>query len=240
MDAGLRKEEGSNFGRDCSQEESRLYHQRGEYGVGRLIEPKCKQCRREGLKLYLKGMRCFSDKCAIEKRNFAPGQHGKGRTKLSDYGIQLREKQKMKKFYGVLERQFRKNFHEASRMKGVTGDSLIQLMERRLDNAIYRLLWALSRAEGRQMVHHKKIFVNGVLVDIPSYLVSPGDEITVRREESTEKRIRGVIEKKKDYAIPAWLESNQEKLQAKIIRMPEEQDAGLPVEVQQIIELYSK
>jgi len=208
--------------------------------VGRLIEAKCKLCRREGIKLYLKGMRCFSAKCAIEKRNFAPGQHGKARTKLSDYGIQLREKQKMKKFYGVLERQFRKNFHEASRMKGVTGDSLVQLMERRLDNTVYRLLWAASRSEGRQMVRHKKVFVNGVLVDIPSFLVKQGDEITLRKEETTEKRVRVTLEKRQDHAVPGWLELNREKLVAKVVRMPEEQDAGLPVEVQQIIELYSK
>ena len=158
--------------------------------MGRQIEAKCKLCRREGIKLYLKGLRCFSAKCAIEKRNFAPGQHGKARTKLSDYGIQLREKQKMKKFYGVLERQFRKNFSEASRMKGVTGNNLVQLMERRLDNTVYRLLWVFSRAEGRQFVHHKKVLVNGVLVDVPSYLVKPGDQITLRKEESTEKRVR--------------------------------------------------
>ncbi len=208
--------------------------------MGRLIEAKCKLCRREGIKLYLKGMRCFSAKCAIEKRNFAPGQHGKARTKLSDYGIQLREKQKMKKFYGVLERQFRKNFHEASRMKGVTGDSLVQLMERRLDNTVYRLLWAASRSEGRQMVRHKKVFVNGVLVDIPSFLVKQGDEITLRKEETTEKRVRVTLEKRQDHAVPGWLELNREKLVAKVVRMPEEQDAGLPVEVQQIIELYSK
>ncbi|MBI4970361.1 MAG: 30S ribosomal protein S4 [Candidatus Omnitrophica bacterium] len=208
--------------------------------MGRQIESKCKLCRREGVKLFLKGTRCFGAKCAIEKRNFAPGQHGKARTKLSDYGVQLREKQKMKKFYSVLERQFRKNFAEASRMKGVTGNNLVQLMERRLDNTIYRLMWSLSRGEGRQMVRHKKIFVNGVLVNVPSYLVKIGDQITLRNDESTEKRVRQTLEKRQDQTVPAWLEMNAEKLIGKIVRVPEESEAGLPVEVQQIIELYSK
>lgn len=208
--------------------------------MGRQIEAKCKMCRREGVKLYLKGMRCFSAKCAIEKRNFPPGQHGKGRTKLSDYGIQLREKQKMKKFYSVLERQFRKNFKEATRMKGVTGNNLVQLMERRLDNTVFRLFFAASRGEARQMVRHKKIFVNNVLVNIPSYLVKTGDEITLRKEESTEKRVRETFEKRQDQELPTWLELNKEKLVGKVTRVPEESEAGLPVEVQQIIELYSK
>ena len=208
--------------------------------MGRQIEAKCKMCRREGVKLYLKGMRCFSAKCAIEKRNFPPGQHGKGRSKLSDYGIQLREKQKMKKFYSILERQFRKNFKEATRMKGVTGNNLVQLMERRLDNTVFRLFFALSRGEARQMVRHKKIFVNNVLVNIPSYLVKTGDEITLRKEESTEKRVRETFEKRQDQDLPTWLELNKEKLIGKVTRVPEESEAGLPVEVQQIIELYSK
>jgi len=208
--------------------------------VGRQIEAKCRLCRREGIKLYLKGMRCFSAKCAIEKRNFAPGQHGKMRSKLSDYGLQLREKQKMKKFYGVLERQFRKAFYQASRMKGVTGSNLVQLMERRLDNLVYRLLWAASRGEARQMVRHRKIYVNGVLVDIPSYLVRTGDQITVRNEEGTEKRVRECLERRQDHLIPAWLELDRQKLVGKVVRLPEESEAGLPVEVQQIVELYSK
>lgn len=208
--------------------------------MGRRIEPKCRLCRREGIKLYLKGMRCFSAKCAIERRNFAPGQHGKMRSKLSDYGLQLREKQKMKKFYGVLERQFRKTFKEAARMKGVTGNNLVQLMERRLDNVVSRLLWVPSRGEARQMVRHKKILVNDLLVDIPSYLVKPGDQITLRPEEVLIKRIKENLEKRVEDIVPAWLELDRQRLTGKVMRYPEESEAGLPVQVQQIVELYSK
>ena len=208
--------------------------------MGRQIEPRCKLCRREGVKLFLKGMRCFSAKCAIEKRNFAPGQHGKSRSKLSDYGVQLREKQKMKKFYGVLEQQFRKAFREGSRMKGVTGSNLVQLMERRLDNVIYRLLWAHSRSEARQMVHHKKIFVNGTLVDIPSFPVKVGDQISLRQDEALEKRVKDTLEKHQAQTVPGWLELEKGRTSGKVTRLPEEHEAGLPVEVQQIVELYSK
>ncbi len=208
--------------------------------MGRRLEPKCRLCRREGVKLFLKGMRCYTEKCAIEKRNFAPGQHGQRRTKLSDYGIQLREKQKMKKFYGVLEKQFRNGFAEAARMKGVTGSNLVELMERRLDNVVYRLLWSLSRQEARQMVRHKKISVNGKLVDIPSFRVRVGDKVALRMNESLETRIKDVQEKRETHDLVGWLDMDKSRTSGTVIRLPEEQDAGLPVEVQQIVELYSK
>jgi len=208
--------------------------------VARRIESKCSLCRREGVKLFLKGMRCLSVKCAIEKRNFAPGQHGQRRTKVSDYGVQLREKQKMKKFYGVLERQFRNAFDKAARMKGVTGSNLVQLMERRLDNVVYRLLWSTSRDEARQIVRHKKVFVNGKILDIPSYLVKVGDVIEAREDESLQKRVKETLEKRQDHEVVSWLEVETAGKKGKIARFPEEQDAGLPVEVQQIVELFSK
>ena len=208
--------------------------------MGRRIGPVCRLCRREGIKLFLKGIRCTGDKCAIERRNQPPGMHRRSRGKLSDYGVQLREKQKAKKIYGVLERQFRGFFARAAKKRGVTGETLIQLLERRLDNVVYRLLLVPSRAEARQLVGHGFVAVNGRMVNIPSFQVRPGDVIGPSREGSVRKRIQGNLEMLKDRAIPTWLELNRETLESKVLRLPEKTDAGLPVEESQIVELYSK
>lgn len=208
--------------------------------MARYIGPSCRLCRREGIKLFLKGTRCALAKCAIERRNFAPGQHGKNRAKLSDYGLQLREKQKMKRIYGLLERQFRQGFHKAAKHKGVTGENLIQIMECRLDNVAYRLNFVLSRAEARQFVHHGHVRVNGRRVDVPSFQVKPGDLIEVKKKEAVEQRVRDNIELLKDRAVPEWLALDQSSLKGTVVRRPTKSEAGLPVEESMIVELYSK
>ena len=201
---------------------------------------KCRLCRREGIKLYLKGIRCSGDKCAIERRNTVPGQHGKVRKKLSDYGLQLREKQRMKKIYGMLEKQFRLFFERAARKKGVTGENLIQFLERRLDNVVYRLLFVASRFESRQMVYHGLIKVNGRKVNIPSYIVKVGDVIEINRKGDTEKRVKDNLEMLKDRIIPEWLSLDRNALKGTIERLPAKSDANLPIEENLIVELYSK
>ena len=208
--------------------------------MGRRIGPVCRLCRREGIKLFLKGIRCTGDKCAIERRNQPPGMHPRGRGKLSDYGLQLREKQKAKKIYGILEKQFRIFFARAAKKRGVTGETLIQLLERRLDNLIYRILFVPSRAEARQLVSHGLITVNGRTVNIPSFQVRVGDVVEPRQEESLRKRIQDNLEMLKDRPLPEWLELNRETLEVKVVRLPGKVDAGLPVEESQIVELYSK
>ena len=208
--------------------------------MARLIQPVCRLCRREGIKLFLKGIRCTGDKCAIEKRNQPPGQHGRRRTKLSDYGIQMREKQKAKRIFGVLEKQFRVFFDRASRAPGATGEKLIELLERRLDNVVFRLHWASSRSEGRQLVSHRNIFVNGRVVNIPSFLVRPGDKVEVRKNEDLAKRIKGILEMLQDRSLVDWLRHDPENLAAEVLRFPTKQDAGLAVEESMIVELYSK
>ncbi len=209
--------------------------------MGRRIEPACRQCRREGIKLYLKGIRCTGDKCAVERRAYAPGMHGKGqRTKLSDFGKQLREKQKMKKIYGVLERQFRTFFDRASKKAGVTGENLIELHERRLDNVVYRLLFVTSRKAGRQLVNYGHIYVNGKLTTIPSYVVREGDSISVRPRENSQKLVQGTLEVLQDRPVPEWLALDRNRLEGKILRAPTKREAGIPVEESQIVELYSK
>ena len=200
----------------------------------------CRLCRREGIKLFLKGIRCTGDKCAIERRNQPPGMHKRSRGKLSDYGLQLREKQKAKKIYGMLERQFRSFFAKAAKMRGITGETLIQLLERRLDNTVYRLLYVSSRAEARQLVGHGSIMVNGRTVNIASFQVRTGDVIQPYSDESLKKRIQNNLEMLKDRLLPEWLELNRETLEAKVLRLPGKADAGLPVEESQIVELYSK
>ena len=208
--------------------------------MARRIEPVCRLCRREGIKLFLKGIRCTGDKCAIERRNQPPGQHGRTRPKLSDYGTQLREKQKMKRIYGLLEKQFRIFFSRAVKKRGVTGETLIQLLERRLDNVIFRLLFVPSRSEARQMVDHGLIFVNGRAVNIPSFLVRLGDVIEVRKKDATISRIKANLEMLQDRSQPEWLSLDRNMLQAKVLRLPTKADAGLPVEESLIVELYSK
>ena len=209
--------------------------------MGRRTGPVCRLCRREGIKLFLKGIRCTGDKCAIERRNYAPGMHRRGgRGKLSDYGLQLREKQKAKRIYGILERQFRTSFGKAAKKKGITGETLIQLLERRLDNVLHRALFVSSRPEARQMVSHGLVMVNGRTVNIPSFQVRAGDVIQPYREESLQKRIQNNLEMLKDRLFPEWLELNRETLEVNVLRLPEKRDAGLPLEESQIVELYSK
>ena len=209
--------------------------------MGRRIEPACRLCRREGVKLYLKGIRCTGDKCAIERRAYVPGMHGKGqRAKLSDFGRQLREKQKMKKIYGVLERQFRTFFARAARKSGVTGENLIELHERRLDNVVYRLLFVSSRRSGRQLVHYGHVFVNGRVTNVPSFTVKDGDSISIRPVERSQKIVRSTLEMLQDRPIPEWLALDKTRLEGKVLRAPTKREAALPVEESQIVELYSK
>ena len=208
--------------------------------MARRTGPVCRLCRREGMKLFLKGIRCTGDKCAIERRNQPPGMHRRTRGKLSDYGLQLREKQKAKKIYGMLERQFRSFFERASKKRGVTGETLIQLLERRLDNVVYRTLLVPSRAEARQLVTHGSVQVNGRTVNIPSFQVRSGDIVRPRQGEKLQKRIQDNLEILKDRPLPEWLELNRETLEVRVLRLPEKADAGLPVEESQIVELYSK
>jgi small subunit ribosomal protein S4 len=197
-------------------------------------------CRREGMKLFLKGERCYTEKCAIEKRNFAPGQHGKTRkSKLAGYGVQLREKQKVKRIYGVLEDQFRRYFEQAERTRGITGETLLQLLERRLDNAIYRLGFATSRAQARQFVRHGHFLVNGKKVDIPSYSLKAGDVVSVRETSREDASILHAMEEVKGRGIPEWLNLDAG-MAGKIMSMPTREQINLPVQEQLIVELYSK
>lgn len=207
--------------------------------MGRYLGPVIKLHRREGINLSLKGRRATDEK--YDRRlTQPPGQHGKNRQKLSDYGVQLREKQKLKRIYGMLERQFRVFFARAAQKRGVTGEMLIELLERRLDNTVYRLLWAGTRREARQMVGHALIFVNGRPVNIPSYQVRVGDKISVRPKEKTANRIKASLEKWKDLSVAEWLSLDTNTLEATVVRMPTKADAALPVEESLIVELYSK
>ena len=208
--------------------------------MARYKDEQCRRCRREGQKLFLKGERCYSDKCSISRRNYAPGQHGQKRAKLSEYGTQLREKQKTKAYYGVGEKQFRKYFEMASNKKGVTGENLLQILESRLDNVVYRLGFGTSRAQARQLVNHGHFDVNGVKTDIASYLVKPGDVISVREIKKDSKITKENAEVNSSKPIPEWLEKNNEKLEVKVVRLAEREDVDLPVEEHLIVELYSK
>lgn len=208
--------------------------------MARKTGAKCRLCRREGTKLYLKGIRCTGDKCAIERRNTVPGQHSRMRKKLSNYGIQLREKQKMKKVYGMLEKQFRLFFDRAARKKGVTGENLIQLLERRLDNVVYKLLLVPSRSEARQLVYHGLVCVNSQKVDIPSYIIKVGDKIEIKNVDAARKRIKENLEMLKDRVLPEWLSLDRDALVGNVDRLPTKEDANLPVEENLIVELYSK
>lgn len=209
--------------------------------MGRYLGPKCKLCRRENLKLFLKGDKCATEKCPFTKRPFAPGQRAKRQAKPSYYALQLREKQKVKRTYGLFEEQFRNIFQRAAKAKGVTGRTLLQLLESRLDNAVYRLLFAVSRNQARQLVRHGSIRVNGKRVDIPSYCVKQHDAITLGSNESLRKAIKAAVEKNaKERSIPGWLSLDREQLAAEVVRLPEKEDASLPVNEQLIVELYSK
>jgi small subunit ribosomal protein S4 len=209
--------------------------------MARYSGPVCRLCRREGMKLFLKGERCYTEKCAIEKRNFVPGQHGKTRKqKLVGYGVQLREKQKVKRIYGVLEDQFRRYFEAAERQRGITGETLLQLLERRLDNVIYRLGLATSRPQARQLVRHGHFTVNGRKVDIPSYSVRAGDTIGVRATSQKNPAIGHAIEEVKGRGIPGWLAFDAGEQTGRIVSLPTREQINLPVQEQLIVELYSK
>lgn len=208
--------------------------------MARYKDEQCRICRREGQKLFLKGSRCYTDKCSVTRRNYAPGEHGQGKKKLSEYGMQLREKQKTKYFYGVGEKQFRKYFAMAENKKGITGENLLQILESRLDNVVYRAGFGTSRAQARQLVNHGHFDVNGQKVDIPSYLVRTGDVITVREIKKDNKTIKENIEVNKARPVPEWLEKNSDKLQVKVIRLASREDVDIPVEEHLIVELYSK
>ncbi|HOJ93053.1 MAG TPA: 30S ribosomal protein S4 [Dictyoglomaceae bacterium] len=198
----------------------------------------CRLCRREGMKLFLKGTKCFSEKCPFERRSYAPGQHGKTQKKLTEYGIRLREKQEAKRIYGVLERQFRRYFEEALRGKGITGEKLLQLLESRLDNVVYRLGWALSRDQAKQIVSHGKVRVNGKRVDIPSYNVKPGDIIELSDKDLIP--VQEAISAFGDRSIPAWLELDRENFRGKVLRLPNREEIDTPVQEQLIVEFYSR
>ena len=209
--------------------------------MARYIGPVCRLCRREGMKLFLKGERCYTEKCAIEKRNVPPGQHGRSRrAKVAGYGIQLREKQKVKRTYGVLENQFRRYFEAADRQKGVTGQLLLQSLERRLDNVIYRVGFATSRAQARQLVRHGHFTVNGKKVDIPSYAVRQGDTVAVRQGSVENASIKHAMEEVKGRGIPEWLTLEVSGQSARISSLPTREQINLPVQEQLIVELYSK
>ncbi|HEY6865746.1 MAG TPA: 30S ribosomal protein S4 [Candidatus Eisenbacteria bacterium] len=204
-------------------------------------DARCRMCRRSGMKLFLKGARCFTDKCAIERRGYAPGEHGKSRrVKETNYGQQLREKQKARQIYGLLERQFRHYFSKASEAKGVTGEVLLQMLERRLDNVLYRANFTLSRSQGRQVVRHGHVKVNGRTVDIPSFLVKPGDTVEIREKSRKLALILTTIEARKGQGAPEWLDVSTDSLTAKVLSVPTRQSIPIPINEQLIVELYSK
>ena len=208
--------------------------------MARYIGPVCKLCRREGMKLFLKGERCYTDKCSFDRRPYPPGQHGQRRMKFTEYGIRLREKQKVRRIYGVLEKQFRRYFYEADRQKGVTGENLLRLLERRLDSTVYRLGFATTRAEARHTVLHRHVLVNGKSVNIPSYLVKPGDVISIREKSKNKARFQGALEFVERRGLPEWLELDKEKLSGTVKTMPNREEITLPIQEQMIVEFYSR
>lgn len=209
--------------------------------MARNLDPKCKQCRREGEKLFLKGEKCFTDKCGIEKRSYPPGQHGQRRGgRLSDYGVQLREKQKLRKIYGILEKQFRSYYAEADRLKGVTGENLLQLLESRLDNVVYRMGIGVSRSESRQLVRHNSITVNGSRVNIPSYQVKPGDQVAVAEASKNQLRVKAATEAADERGFPEWVEVDVKKLTGTFKNKPQRDDLPPTINESLIVELYSK
>jgi small subunit ribosomal protein S4 len=206
--------------------------------VARDTGPQCKQCRREGQKLFLKGERCMTEKCGVERRSYPPGEHGRGRMRQSEYRQQLREKQKARRYYQVLEKQFRSYYEKAARQPGVTGDNLLQLLERRLDNVLVRLGFAASRRQARQLIGHGHWYVNGRRVDIASYQVRPNDVISIRPDSAAADVVRQATEL--TAAVPPWLQADHDALTAKVLRLPERSEITSPVQEQLIVELYSK
>ena len=208
--------------------------------MARYTDSVCRLCRRENLKLFLKGERCYTDKCAIERRNYPPGEHGQGRPKFSEYSIQLREKQKVKRLYGLLEKQFRRTFAEANRTRGITGETLLTLLERRLDNVAYRLGFASSRAEARTLVRHGHLLVNGRKTNIPSYTVRAGDVISVKEQSRQLGRVVSAMEGVQRRGVPDWAELDREAVSGRIKTLPSRGDITMPINEKLIVELYSK
>ena len=208
--------------------------------MSRYTGPVCKECRREGKKLFLKGDRCYTGKCAFERRSYAPGQHGQSRKKNSEYGLQLRAKQQARRYYGVQEGQFHKYFIMAEKKTGVTGDNLLRICESRLDNVVYTLGWASSRAEARQLVTHAHFTVNGKKVAIPSYLLKAGDIVSIKAKSRESAKFKAVLEANASSPVPAWLDVNRESLEAKVVALPEREQINAPVEEHLIVEFYSK
>jgi small subunit ribosomal protein S4 len=208
--------------------------------MARTLGPVCRQCRREGTKLFLKGDRCYTEKCSVDRRGYPPGQHGQGRPRVSNYGAQLREKQKVKRMYGLMERQFAGTVDRATRMKGRSGENLLQLLERRLDNVVFRMGFATSRAEARQLVRHGHFEVNGRKTTIPSFLVRPGHVVTLREGSREVARIVGALETLEGRSLPGWLEIDKDSFQGIVKALPAREDITLPIEEQLIVELYSR
>ena len=208
--------------------------------MARNTEAVCRLCRREGMKLFLKGDRCFKDKCAIERRNYPPGQHGRRRSKLLGYGIQLREKQKVKRIYGLLESQFRLAFARAERRKGITGANLLEELERRLDNVVYSLGFAASRAQARQLVRHGHVSVDSRKVSIPSFRVGKGQVVSIKDKSRANEQIKASVETARARGVPAWLDLTPESFSGRVVELPKREDIKLPIQEQLIVELYSK
>ncbi|HPC94311.1 MAG TPA: 30S ribosomal protein S4 [Sedimentisphaerales bacterium] len=210
--------------------------------MGRYLGPSCQQCRREGMKLFLKGLKCETAKCQIERRqrNLAPGMHGWRRARLSEYGVRLREKQKIKRYYGLYEQQFMRYFHEAARLKGNTGENLLQLLERRLDNVVYKLNFAPSRKGARQLIAHGHIRVNGQKVDVSDYTTNVGDRIEIKDSERTRKEVKQQLESNPNFTTQAWLQLDRDKPAATIVALPTREDVQIPVEEQLVVEFCSR
>ncbi len=208
--------------------------------MARYIDSVCKLCRREGMKLFLKGERCLSDKCAFERRSYGPGQHGQRQRKQTEYGLRLREKQKVKRLYGLLEKQFRNYYHQAARQKGITGENLLRLLERRLDNVVYRLGLAHSRKQARQLVRHNHLLVNDRRVNIPSFIVNQGDKVAVKEKSRKLEAFLTALERVDARGVPAWLEIDREQARGVVLNLPAREDIVQDIKEQLIIELYSK
>ena len=208
--------------------------------MARYIGAVCRICRRTGEKLFFKGDRCFTEKCGVERRKYAPGQHGQSRSKLSDYGVQLMEKQKVRKPYGLMEVQFRRYFHEAERRKGITGETLLQLLECRLDNVVYRMGFSANRRQARQLITHGHFTVNGKPVSIPSYITRPSDVVAVKEPSRNVQCIQESIERAGHRGLPTWLETDAANFRGKVLHVPSREEIQLPVQEQLIVELYSK
>src|SRR3989338_199517 len=236
MDAGHRRGEGCKMKFQISNFKFYLW----EETLGRYIESVCKMCRREGMKLFLKGNRCYSDKCAFERRSYAPGQHGQGRGKATAYATQLREKQRVKRMYGIMESQFHGYFKKAERLRGITGENLLMLLERRLDNVAYRLGFASSRNDARQLILHRHVLINGKRVNIPSYIVKPGEIVEIKEKSRNKARLNESLEAVERRGVPQWLELDKANYKGTVKVMPKRDDITMPIQEQLIVELYSK